>query len=90
MGKKKKLTRCDGCGCTEKKACAGGCAWELPGVCSACVSDILWADAKKVCGVAPGGNDKRWTHETRAMLVYSVLCSLYKRPLAYRLHGKRD
>lgn len=85
--RKKKEKKCAGCGCTEHKACSGGCAWELDDVCSACVSDILRADAKKIAGVAPGQKSGRWTHEDRAAVVYSVLCSLYKRPLEYRVHG---
>lgn len=73
---------CAGCGCTEDRACEGGCAWELEDVCSACVSKIIYADAEKVAIV-----DGRWDKATRTMLVYSVLCSLYKRPLEYRQHG---
>ena len=28
---------CRHCGCTEWKACEGGCSWSKPGVCSSCV-----------------------------------------------------
>lgn len=28
---------CVGCGCTEERACADGCSWVRPGLCSACV-----------------------------------------------------
>lgn len=27
---------CIGCGCTDAKACPGGCTWAAPGWCSAC------------------------------------------------------
>ncbi len=27
------------CGCTDSKACEGGCYWILPGICSKCVTD---------------------------------------------------
>lgn len=29
--------RCDGCGCTDSEACAGGCSWAAPALCSSCV-----------------------------------------------------
>lgn len=29
--------RCRACGCTDTRACPGGCSWVLPGLCSACV-----------------------------------------------------
>ena len=28
--------KCLGCGCTEMRACAGGCSWVIPNWCSAC------------------------------------------------------
>jgi hypothetical protein len=28
--------RCVACGCTEHAACAGGCAWYEPGLCTKC------------------------------------------------------
>ena len=27
------------CGCTDRKACEGGCYWVLPGICSKCVTE---------------------------------------------------
>lgn len=27
---------CEGCGCTDLRACAGGCSWTAPGWCSTC------------------------------------------------------
>lgn len=29
---------CRICGCTDSKACEGGCSWVLPGICSKCVT----------------------------------------------------
>lgn len=29
---------CRKCGCTEARACPGGCSWQEPDLCSACVS----------------------------------------------------
>jgi hypothetical protein len=28
---------CRGCGCTESHACAGGCRWVAPTLCSSCL-----------------------------------------------------
>lgn len=28
---------CTRCGCTEAKACTGGCSWALPTLCTSCV-----------------------------------------------------
>lgn len=28
--------RCQACGCTDERACPGGCSWVAPGQCSAC------------------------------------------------------
>ena len=33
---------CRVCGCTDEKACPGGCSWALPDICSACVQHV-WA-----------------------------------------------
>lgn len=27
------------CGCTDSKACEGGCSWAIPGICSKCITD---------------------------------------------------
>lgn len=32
-------TACRLCGCSESKACRGGCYWIEPGLCSACVEE---------------------------------------------------
>jgi len=29
---------CKRCGCTDDKACPGGCCWVQPGICSQCVT----------------------------------------------------
>lgn len=34
--------RCQVCGCTEERACPGGCSWVEPGLCSACVPPGDW------------------------------------------------
>lgn len=34
--------------------------------------------AEKCAGVPKGGKIGRWTHEQRVMVVYSVLCSLFR------------
>ena len=34
MTKNKKGLKCTICGCTQEKACAGGCYWIKPGLCS--------------------------------------------------------
>ena len=31
--------RCYGCGCTDDRACPGGCSWVKPRVCSACLQN---------------------------------------------------
>lgn len=39
---------CRGCGCTDDRACAGGCSWVLldvgspTGICSACADEMGW------------------------------------------------
>lgn len=35
------LPACEVCGCTENAACAGGCHWVTPGLCSACAETGL-------------------------------------------------
>lgn len=32
---------CVGCGCTDDRACPGGCCWTVPGVCSACYGIVV-------------------------------------------------
>jgi hypothetical protein len=34
-----KKEKCIECGCTENRACAGGCSWVAPNYCSACTTD---------------------------------------------------
>ena len=44
MEKKSKRTRerrCLQCGCTDKKACKGGCSWITPTLCSRCYVEIV-------------------------------------------------
>jgi hypothetical protein len=36
--------RCVVCGCTELRACAGGCAWREPGLCTSCAPDEFQID----------------------------------------------
>lgn len=31
---------CSVCGCTNTNACAGGCSWTLPGLCSRCAERV--------------------------------------------------
>ena len=31
------VERCRICGCTDDRACPGGCSWAAPGLCSSCV-----------------------------------------------------
>jgi hypothetical protein len=33
--------QCAVCGCTNQRACPGGCGWVLPGLCSACAPRVL-------------------------------------------------
>jgi hypothetical protein len=49
--------RCIGCGCTNERACPGGCSWHTvnPPVCSACIfSGKLCADTED------GQHDLTW------------------------------
>ena len=32
---------CRICGCTDSKACEGGCSWVLPEICSKCVTETV-------------------------------------------------
>lgn len=34
-----KKQKCIECGCTDNKACKGGCSWIAPNYCSACATD---------------------------------------------------
>lgn len=38
------LDVCRGCGCTELRACPGGCFWVAAGLCSRCVSSYGGTD----------------------------------------------
>ena len=47
---------CAGCGCTNQRACPGGCSWVLPGLCSQCalrVSLVMPACVKEVTLAKP-------------------------------------
>lgn len=49
--------RCIGCGCTDDRACRGGCSWvkKDPPICSACIQN------GKLCQDAPDGvHDLTW------------------------------
>lgn len=37
----RKNRKCKSCGCTNSRACMGGCWWAMPHLCSACVSDVF-------------------------------------------------
>lgn len=37
------MNRCSICGCTDHRACDGGCFWVLPNICSRCAIDALQA-----------------------------------------------
>jgi len=30
---------CRICGCTDSRACEGGCGWAMPGICSKCITE---------------------------------------------------
>jgi hypothetical protein len=34
-------TACRKCGCTDDKACADGCSWVAPGLCSRCMPELV-------------------------------------------------
>ncbi len=36
-----KEQKCRICGCTDSKACEGGCSWVLPEICSKCVTETV-------------------------------------------------
>ncbi len=57
---------CIGCGCTDRRACRGGCSWARPGLCSACdgkdvlkptpiVVEIVNSAIQKALAVGGGG-----------------------------------
>jgi hypothetical protein len=47
---KNKAPTCRVCGCTDKKACPGGCFWIEPDLCSACAKKmpIITMEMKKI------------------------------------------
>ena len=51
-----KVKKCRRCGCTEDRACAGGCSWVADtDVCSACLTgleDVFYEDL--ICRIATG------------------------------------
>jgi hypothetical protein len=49
---------------------------------------VIMEMAERCAGVAPGEKYGRWTHEDRVMLVYSVLCSLYRLNKRRKLNKK--
>jgi len=38
---------CRACGCTDERACEGGCWWALPGLCSRCATPTQREDAQR-------------------------------------------
>lgn len=41
---------CDGCGCHARLPCAGGCVFELDGLCSVCLVEICEATSARAAG----------------------------------------
>ena len=39
---------CIGCGCTDARACPGGCSWTRPGVCSVCDGKDIFKPSRTV------------------------------------------
>lgn len=44
--------RCVGCGCTDKRACPGGCHWVGPDLCSRCLPKVVHSFAESIHGIA--------------------------------------
>lgn len=45
------VPHCKVCGCTDHFACAGGCAWYAPGLCSKCApATLTLANMEVACG----------------------------------------
>ena len=36
-----KVRRCRVCGCTDRRACPGGCSWVEADLCSVCAGDVV-------------------------------------------------
>lgn len=49
------VRRCRECGCTDGRACEGGCWWVLPDVCSSCAAALLTNDGIDATPVLLGG-----------------------------------
>lgn len=50
-----RVTTCRVCGCTDERACAGGCSWIQSGLCSACLGEVRRAACPETsCGVKAG------------------------------------
>ncbi len=47
------VTKCRVCGCTDDRACAGGCYWIQSRLCSTCLGAVRRA-ACSDCGANPG------------------------------------
>jgi hypothetical protein len=61
MGPQLKIQRCIGCGCTDDRACPGGCYWvgKNPPVCSACIQ------SGKLCEASDDGEHRlTWLNPT--------------------------
>jgi hypothetical protein len=42
--------RCRICGCTDTRACPGGCFWVEPDLCSSCASPSAWQYDPEITG----------------------------------------
>lgn len=63
---------CIGCGCTDDRACAGGCYWYRPGICSC-------------CAVAPDSTVLRPTKRVSQMFVVAACEALQSRRWTFRM-----
>jgi hypothetical protein len=64
--------QCKRCGCTDQRACEGGCQWVLPDLCSACLTSderqLLGAQAVHFDEIDAVANDDRLDGFIRAAL----------------------
>jgi hypothetical protein len=62
--------RCDLCGCTDGRACEGGCFWVFDSLCSACVLQAL-----RLASIELGPDDRRSVAVQLAALANEVAAS---------------
>jgi hypothetical protein len=80
---------CRGCGCTDSRACLGGCCWVLmdigqpTGICSQCAMDLRWHPADLVTVGRPGGKPAVVAHVELVSGCYQEGAAFY-----FRLHSK--